>query len=138
MELKIGDKVTIVIGRASGLGVMVLVNELQEGLIYRNEIFHTLKEGDKMEGYVKKIREDGKLDISLQPQGFLNTIEYNCQKIIEKLKENNGFLGLTDKSKPGFIARDLQMSKKSFKSAIGVLYKQKKILIKEDGILLIN
>lgn len=136
MEIKEGDKVSIVIGRASGLGVMVLVNEHQEGLIYRNEIFQALHEGDKMEGYVKKIREDGKLDISLQPQGFRNAIDLNMERIIEKLQENNGFLGLTDKSKPGFIARDLQMSKKAFKSAIGVLYKQKKIVIKEDGILL--
>lgn len=138
MELKEGDKVSIVIGRASGLGVMVLVNEQLEGLIYRNEIFQALKEGDRMEAYVKKIREDGKLDISLQPQGFINTIEQNCMRILDKLKENNGFLGLTDKSKPGYIARDLQMSKKSFKSAIGVLYKQKKIAIKDDGIVLIN
>jgi predicted RNA-binding protein (virulence factor B family) len=136
MELKVGDKVNIVIGRSSGLGTMVLVNEIEEGLIYRNETFQPLFEGEKMEAYIKNIREDGKLDISLQPQGFRNVIDINMEKILDELEENNGFLTLTDKSSPESIKRSLQMSKKAFKSAVGGLFKLKKITIKEDGILL--
>lgn len=136
MELKVGDKVNIVIGRASGLGVMVLINELDEGLIYRNEIFQPLVEGEKMEAYIKTIREDGKIDISLQPQGFLNIIELNMEKVMERIIAHNGFLPLTDKSTPEAIKRELEMSKKSFKSAVGGLFKQQKIIIREDGILL--
>ncbi|MDP2088048.1 MAG: DNA-binding protein [Flavobacteriaceae bacterium] len=136
MELKVGDTVNIVIGRASGLGVMVLINELEEGLIYRNEIFQPLVEGEKMEAYVKNIREDGKIDISLQPQGFRNVIELNMEKVLDSINEHNGFLPLTDKSTPGAIKRELEMSKKSFKSAVGGLFKQKKIIIREDGIIL--
>lgn len=136
MELKVGDKVNIVIGRSSGLGTMVLINEMEEGLIYRNEIFQPLVEGEKMEAYVKNIREDGKIDISLQPQGFRNVIDINMEKILDELEENNGFLPLTDKSSPESIKRSLQMSKKAFKSAVGGLFKRKKIILKEDGILL--
>ena len=136
MELKIGDKVNIVIGRASGLGVMVLINEIDEGLIYRNEIFQPLVEGEKMEGYIKTIREDGKIDISLQPQGFRNVIELNMEKVLDSINEHNGFLPLTDKSTPEAIKRELEMSKKSFKSAVGGLFKLKKIIIREDGLIL--
>lgn len=136
MELKVGDKVNILIGRASGLGVMVLINEIEEGLIYRNEIFQPLIEGEKMEGYIKMIREDGKIDISLQPQGFKNIIDLNMEKVLERIKAHNGFLPMTDKSTPEAIKRELEMSKKSFKSAVGGLFKLKKIIIREDGILL--
>ncbi len=136
MELKVGDKVNILIGRASGLGVMVLINEIEEGLIYRNEIFQPLIEGEKMEGYIKMIREDGKIDISLQPQGFKNIIDLNMEKVLERIKAHNGFLPMTDKSTPEAIKHELEMSKKSFKSAVGGLFKLKKIIIREDGILL--
>ncbi len=138
MELKVGDQVDLLIGRASGLGVIVLINENFEGLIYQSDIFQPLIEGSRIDGYIKNIREDGKIDVSLQPQGFLNVIDQNMQKILEKLKENNGFLALTDKTNPEEIKDELQMSKKSFKSAVGVLFKQKKILLREDGILLQN
>lgn len=136
MELKVGDKVNIVIGRASGLGVMVLINELEEGLIYQNEIFQPLIEGEKMEAYIKNIREDGKIDVSLQPQGFRNVIDINMEKVLDSINSHNGFLPLTDKSTPEAIKRELEMSKKAFKSAVGRLFKQKKIIIREDGILL--
>lgn len=137
MELKVGDKVNILIGRATGLGVMVLINELEEGLIYKNEIFQPLIEGEKREAYIKNIREDGKIDISLQPQGFKNIIDINMEKVLDCIKMHNGFLPLTDKSTPEAIKRELEMSKKSFKSAVGGLFKQKKIIIREDGILLL-
>ena len=86
-----------------------------------------------MRGFVKKVREDGKIDLSLEKQGY-GSIEPNAQKILQVLAKNNGFLPLHDKSDPAEITRRLEMSKKTFKKAIGGLYKEKRITIGEDGI----
>ena len=88
-------------------------------------------------GYIKKIRDDGKVDVSLSKQGFLNVIELNCSKILKKLDQKSTIL-LNDKSSPNDIISQLNMSKKAFKKAIGVLYKQKKIIINSDSISLIK
>ncbi|CAM1348143.1 MULTISPECIES: S1 RNA-binding domain-containing protein [Tenacibaculum] len=133
MDLKIGDKVDLVIGTESHLGYTVLINEEFEGLLYRNEVFTELEEGFKTVGYIKKIREDERIDVSLQPQGFRNVIDADVEKILNKLEEKK-FLLLTDKSSPESIKFHLQMSKKAFKRAIGSLYKNKKIVLKEDRI----
>ena len=88
-------------------------------------------------GYIKKIRDDGEYDVSLQPQGFLNVIESNCIYILKKL-ETTGELKLSDRSNPDDIMRQLKLSKKAFKRAIGVLFKEKKILIEKNRILLLT
>ncbi|CAL2085773.1 DNA-binding protein [Tenacibaculum sp. 190524A02b] len=136
MELKEGDKVDLVIGQQTALGYIVLVNEEVEGLLYNNEIFSDIEEGMKTVGYVKKIREDEKIDVSLRPQGFKNVIDKDVAIILDKLEEK-GYLLLTDKSSPESIKFHLQMSKKAFKRAIGSLYKTKKIVLKEDRIELV-
>ncbi|HBI40335.1 MAG TPA: DNA-binding protein [Tenacibaculum sp.] len=133
MELKVGDKVDLVIGLQSHLGFTVLINEEYEGLLYKNEVFTELEEGMKLEGYIKKIREDERIDVSLQPQGFKNVIDQDVEKVYNKIKEK-GSLMLTDKSSPESIKFHLQMSKKAFKRAIGSLYKQQLIDLKEDRI----
>jgi predicted RNA-binding protein (virulence factor B family) len=133
MDLKEGDKVELVIGVRTALGYTVLINEAYEGLLYANEVFSNLEEGMRTVGYVKKIREDEKIDVSLRPQGFKNVIDTDVDKILNKLNEK-GFLLLTDKSSPESIKFHLQMSKKAFKRAIGSLYKQQKIVLKEDRI----
>ena len=139
MEFAIGDKVSLIIGRPTDLGVNVYIGEAQiDGLVYHNEIFQSLTLGQVIDGYIKNIREDGKIDVSLQPQGFQNVIEQNCIIILDKLKSNKGNLTLTDKSLPHEIQQELNMSKKAFKSAVGQLYKQKKITIEADGIYLVN
>jgi len=137
MELKEGDKVELIIGVGTDLGYTVLINETYEGLLYRNEVFTELEEGVRTVGYIKKIREDEKIDVSLQPQGFRNVIDTDSEKILEKIKEK-GFLLLTDKSSPESIKFHMQMSKKAFKRAIGNLYKQKKIVLLEDRIELVK
>ncbi len=137
MELKVGDKVDLVIGLQSHLGFTVLINEEYEGLLYKNEVFTELEEGMKVEGYIKKIREDERIDVSLQPQGFKNVIDQDVEKVYNKIKEK-GSLMLTDKSSPESIKFHLQMSKKAFKRAIGSLYKQQLIDLKEDRIELKN
>ena len=93
--------------------------------------------GDKLKGVVKKIRPNNKLDITLRPIGY-RAIEPNAQLILNELKDNNGFLPFNDKSDPEVIKEELQMSKKNFKKAIGSLYKQKQIVIKDDGIYLVQ
>ncbi len=134
MELEIGQQVNLIIGVKTALGYTVLIDEEHEGLIYRNEVFRELEEGEKTIGYIKNIREDGKIDVALQPQGYRNTIKSDVDKILARLKENKGVLLITDKSSPEAIKFHLQMSKKSFKRAIGNLYKENKILILEDRI----
>lgn len=136
MDLKEGDKVELIIGVKTPLGYSVLIDETFEGLLYGNEVFSDIEEGMKTVGYIKKIREDEKIDVSLRPQGVENVINSDVEKIIGKLEEK-GFLLLTDKSSPESIKFHLQMSKKAFKRAIGGLYKQKKIVIKSDRIELL-
>lgn len=133
MELKEGDKVDLVIGVQTTLGYSVLINEEVEGLLYNNEVFKDVEEGMRTVGYVKKLREDGKIDVALRPQGFKNVIDEDVEKVLSKLKEK-GYLLLTDKSSPESIKFHLQMSKKAFKRAIGKLYKERKISLSEDGI----
>ncbi|WOC39891.1 DNA-binding protein [Polaribacter sp. HL-MS24] len=139
MELQEGDKVQLIIETETALGYTVLINEEFDGLLYRNEVFQELEENMEVTGYIKTIRDDGKIDVSLRPQGFRNVIDSDVDKILHKLKESReGFLLLTDKSSPESIKFHLKMSKKSFKKAVGNLYKQKQITIKSDRIELIK
>ncbi len=137
MELQEGDKVDLIIGVKTALGYTVLINETLEGLLYANEIFLDIEESTRTTGYIKKIREDEKIDVSLKPQGFKNVIDNDVEIIFRKLQEK-GFLLLTDKSSPESVKSHLQMSKKAFKRAIGSLYRQKKIIFKKDRIELSN
>ncbi|SFS99953.1 hypothetical protein SAMN04487906_2425 [Zhouia amylolytica] len=129
------EEVDLIVSRHTEMGVEVIVNQRHKGLVYENEIYSDLHLGDRLKGVVKKIRDDHKIDISLQQIGYKN-IEPTAQKILKELEDNNGFLGLHDKSDADLIKEMLGMSKKSFKKAIGSLYKQKLIQIKEDGIYL--
>ncbi len=138
MDLEVGDKVSLIIGAETNLGFTVLIDEEFEGLLYRNEIFQEIRERQRIAGYIKKIREDGKIDVSLKPQGFRNVIELDTEKVVEAIYDHDGFLPLTDKSSPEDIKRLLLMSKKAFKRAVGSLYKEKVILIKENGLELLR
>ena len=137
MDLDIGEKVGLVIERETDLGFSVLINGSFEGLLYENEIFEPIEKNMEKIGYIKKIREDGKYDVSLQPQGFLNVIESNCAIILKKL-EPLGELNLSDKSNPDDIMQQLQLSKKAFKKALGVLYKERKVIIEKNRIVLLT
>ena len=134
MELEIGQKVSIIIGKETSLGFIVLIEESLEGLVYRSEVFSDLEEGITTVGYIKNIREDEKIDVSLRPLGYRNTIEDDKAKILHQLTQKNGVVQLTDKSSPESIKFHLQMSKKAFKRALGALYKEKKILLHQDRI----
>ena len=138
MDLEVGDKVSLIIGVETNLGFTVLIEEEFEGLLYRNEIFQELNERQRIDGYIKNIREDGKIDVSLKPQGFRNVINLDTEKVVEAIYDNDGFLQLTDKSSPEEIKRELLMSKKAFKRAIGSLYKEKVIVITDTGLELVK
>ena len=138
MDLEVGDKVSLIIGAETNLGFTVLIDEEFEGLLYRNEIFQEIKERQRIAGFIKKIREDGKIDVSLKPQGFRNVITLDTEKVVEAIYDHDGFLPLTDKSSPEVIKQELLMSKKAFKRAVGTLYKEKVIRITEEGLELIR
>ena len=137
LTIKEGEKVDILILRQTDMGYSVIINNKHSGLIFDNEIFKRLNIGEKHLGYVKKIREDNKVDISLHPIGFENSNDPNCEIIYQTLVDNDGFLQITDKSSPDDIYSEFGISKKAYKKAIGTLYKQKKIELLADGIKLI-
>lgn len=139
MDLQEGDKVQLIIETETNLGYTVLIDEEYDGLLYRNEIFQDLEEDMEVTGYIKTLREDGKIDVSLRPQGFRNVINSDVDKVLHKLEASReGFVLLTDKSSPEAIRFQMQMSKKAFKKAVGNLYKQKRITIESDRIVLIK
>ena len=137
MEYEIGDRVLLSIQRATDLGYVVLIDDEFEGLLFRNEVFQPLSRDLEVRGYIKNIREDGKIDVSLRPQGFLNVIDADCDAIMAALKQQHRLM-LTDKSAPEAIKRELNMSKKAFKKALGFLYKRKLILILDDCVELVK
>jgi predicted RNA-binding protein (virulence factor B family) len=130
-----GEEVDAIITEETDLGFKAIIEDAHLGLLYKNECFRTLEPGDRLKLFIKKIREDGKIDLSLQAAGYAH-VEPSAQKILDILKQNDGFLGLHDKSHPVAIAETLEMSKKTFKKAIGALYKEKLILLEENGIRL--
>ncbi|MCJ7579985.1 MAG: S1-like domain-containing RNA-binding protein [Candidatus Aminicenantes bacterium] len=129
-----GEEVALLVYKKTDLGFSVIVNNKHKGLIFRNEIFKELSIGEKINGFVKNIREDNKLDISMQRIGYENFNDFNSELIFHKLGENEGFLPVTDKSSPEEIYKQFGMSKKAFKKSIGALYKQRKITIHPEGI----
>lgn len=130
-----GDKVDILVYKFTDLGATVIVNNKYFGLVYENDIYKNITVGDELAGYIKKIREDNKIDVSLRKIGY-GRIEDAKGKILAKLKTKDGFLALNDNSSPEKIKKSLEISKGSFKKAIGGLYKEKIIDITSKGIKL--
>ena len=115
------------------LGYKVVINNLHSGLIYHNEMFRDVKIGDRCPGFIKKVREDDKIDVNLHKQGFEKMDDLST-KVLELLKKRGGFLAVSDKSPAEVIYQVFGMSKKNFKKAIGGLYKQRIITIEKEGI----
>ncbi|WP_273326774.1 S1 RNA-binding domain-containing protein [Vallitalea guaymasensis] len=123
----------IVISVKEELGAFVAVDNKYNGLIPKNELFNNIKSGDHIEGRVTKVREDGKLNISLRQKAYLQMND-DSKKIMDKLIKNNGKLNLNDKSSPDRIKSELNMSKNAFKRAVGRLLKEGKIKFVGKGI----
>lgn len=131
------DEVDLIVSHPSELGMNVIVNKRHLGLVFKDDIYKDISVGDRLKGIIKKVRHDNKLDVSLNQIGYRN-IEPNAEFILNELQDNSGFLPLNDKSDPEAIKEMLQMSKKSFKKAIGALYKERQITIDDKGINLVQ
>ncbi len=130
------EEVDLIVSHPSDIGWNVIVNKIHTGLVYKDNVFKDISVGDQLKGVVKKIRPGNKLDITLEKIGYRN-IEPNAERVLQELEDNSGYINLTDKSNPDAIKQQLQMSKKSFKKAVGSLYKNRQIEIKPDGIYLL-
>jgi uncharacterized protein len=137
LKVKEGDEVELLIMQKTDLGYTAIINNEHKGLIYENEIYQEINIGQKLTGYVKTIRPDNKMDISLQPLGYRNSIDPLYDLLTKKLMENGGFLPLNDKSSPDLVYETLGISKKAFKRIIGALYKNREIEITPEGIKLL-
>jgi predicted RNA-binding protein (virulence factor B family) len=131
------DPVDLLAYEITDLGVNVIINDRYQGLLYHNELFRPVQVGDRMPGFVKRVRDDNRVDVSLQQMGFEN-VEPSAQRILDVLHQQKGFLPLNDSSPPEEIHKVLEMSKKTFKKAIGTLYKDRRIEIRTDGIALLR
>ena len=130
------DEVQILIESKTDIGYKAIIENKFGGLLYENEVFKTLRKGDKLNAFIKKIRDDGKIDLALQKSGY-EQIDGISENILKILKGNSGFVAANDKSSPEMIKSLFGISKKSFKKAVGSLYKQRLISFKDDGIVLI-
>ena len=136
VDFEDGQKVSLIIAEKTELGFKAIVNNTHWGLLYQNELFQPLRKGQKLDGYIKKIRDDQKIDLSLHHPGYGKVVSLT-DNILIKLKENDGVLMLSDKSPPEAIYAAFGVSKKVFKQAIGALYKKKLISLDKNGIRLV-
>lgn len=136
-EYETGEEVDLLIANQTDIGYNAIINNTHWGMIYKNEIFQPLAKGMQIKGFIKKVREDEKIDLSLQKPGY-ERIDPISTSILEELKRNKGFLNITDKTAPEVIYKKLSISKKAFKMAIGALYKAKLIRLTEEGIYLLD
>ena len=131
-----GDEVELLLYKMSDLGMNAIVDNLYKGLIFKSDIHKDIRVGDRVRGYVKQVRNDGKIDLALEPIGYKDSIEKTADMILSAINENDGVLSLTDKSSPEEISEVLGISKKAFKRGLGYLYKKKKVKLLEGGIKL--
>jgi uncharacterized protein len=136
-DLREGQKVSLVIVEKTAIGFTALINGVCEGIIYKNEVFQPLTEGQRINGFVKKIREDKKIDLSLYKSGY-KKVDALSERVIEKLKSQGGFIPVTDKSSPEAVSELFGISKKAYKMIVGRLYKDRLVSIEDGGIRLIK
>ena len=127
------DKVKLMIGGKTDLGFKAIINDKHWGLLYDNEIFQPLRVGRIVDGFIKNVREDGRIDLSLSRPGEGKVKDF-ADKLLAHIAENDGFIPLHDKSSPELIQRTLGVSKKTFKATVGNLLKKGKVTIEKDGI----
>lgn len=136
LTVDVGDEVNLLIFETTPLGFNAIINQKHKGLIYHNEIFQDIQIGDELKGYIKILRDENAIDISLQPKGR-QRLEEGAEFILEYLKKHKGFLPLHDKSDADEIVSLLKMSKKTFKKSVGTLYKARLVKLEENGVRLV-
>lgn len=130
-----GQEVELLIGAHTDLGYKAIVDNAHWGVLYENEVFQPLKKGDRVRGFIKKVRDDQKIDLCLHKPGY-EKVETLAEQILGQLKKHGGFLAVNDKTPPEQIYQLFGVSKKNFKKAVGSLYKHKLIVLDGDGIRL--
>ncbi len=130
-----GQKVALLISARTEMGFIAVINGNHKGILYKNEVFQPLKIGQEIDGFIRKVRDDKKIDLCLQKPGY-KAIDALSRKIMDKLQQQGGFITVTDKSRPKVVADLFGISKKTFKKAIGNLYKKRLITLEKDGIRL--
>lgn len=135
LTVKEKDVVDLIVYRRTDIGYLVIINNVHTGVLHFNEIYQQIGVGDKLKGFIKTIRPENKIDVAAGKPGY-NRVEDEAEKILRLLGENNNYLPYHDKSDSEEIYTFFRISKKSFKMAIGTLYKQKKITLTKTGIKL--
>ena len=132
-----GAEVDLLVWQKTELGFKVIINNRYAGLVYKDQIFQYIHTGDRVKGYILNVREDGKIDVSLQPIGRRQTLDF-AGTLLEWIKAHEGHCPFSDKSDPDDIKREFQVSKKVFKKAVGDLYKKQLITISDKGLDLVK
>jgi len=135
-DYEVGQNVELLITKETDLGYKAIINNSHWGFLYENEVFKKLRVGKKLRGFIQKIREDGKIDLSLTAQGY-EKVGGIADDILNMLVKKKGFLPITAKTSPEEIYEVFGVSKKNYKKALGSLYKKRMVSIDEDGIRLI-
>ena len=135
-EYDLGDEVQLLIAEEADLGYKAIVNNEHWGMLYKNQLYQTISLGQKINGYINKVRDDEKIDLLLEKPGY-EKVDAISQKIFDELKQNRGFMAVSDRTSPDMINALFGISKKNFKKAIGSLYKQRLITFDSDGIRLV-
>lgn len=136
-EYNPGDEVQLMIAEETDLGFKAIVNNEHWGMLYKNQIYQPLSPGLKITGYINKVRDDEKIDLLLEKPGY-EKVDAISQKILDELKQNRGFMAVSDNTSPEMINALFGISKKNFKKAIGSLYKKRMITFDSDGIRLVK
>lgn len=131
-----GEEVNLLVWQQTDLGYKVIVDNQYYGLIYKDEIFSPVRMGDKLIGYIKQVREDGKLDVALQPSGRANVVGF-ADKLLQYLQQHGGHTSFNDHSSADDIADEFGVSKKTFKKGIGELYRKRLIIVSDNGLTLV-
>ena len=137
LTVKVGQEVDVLVAFETPIGYRVVINNRHWAMIYKNQLFRPIRVGDKTRGWVRKITEDMRIDVSLQQTGLVE-VETSVVKLEQMLKEHGGVLGVNDRSEPQEVAHLTGMSKKVFKRALGMLLKQGKVRQTEHGIEVIK
>jgi len=136
-EYEHGDEVQLMIAEETDLGYKAIVNNEHWGMLYKNQLYQSLSQGQKITGYINKVREDDKIDLLLEKPGY-EKVDAISQKILDELKQNRGFMAVSDNTSTEMINALFGISKKNFKKAIGSLYKKRMITFDSDGIRLVK
>ena len=136
-EYSAGEEVNILVWQRTDLGFKAIIDNKYSGLLYENEIFQPIYIGMQMKAFIKQVREDGKIDLELQ-QGGMKKVKDFSETLLAYIKEQRGFIRFTDKSDAELIYNTFGVSKKTFKKAVGDLYKQRLIVLEPNGIYLVR